>query len=71
MPCLFRKSAVVNPPIPAPTMIAFMLTPSLSHLPLDVFVAEIEPEAATDAFDEHPGQLSKQDTARARFQIYS
>jgi hypothetical protein len=52
-------------------MIAFMLTPSLSHLPLDVFVAEIEPEAATDAFDEHPGQLSKQDTARARFQIYS
>jgi hypothetical protein len=25
MPCLFRKSAVVNPPIPAPTMIALML----------------------------------------------
>jgi hypothetical protein len=35
MPCLFRKSEVVNPPIPEPIMIAFMLTPSL--LPLDVW----------------------------------
>ena len=37
MPCLFRKSAVVNPPIPAPTMIAFMFRFSSLHLPLAVW----------------------------------
>ena len=36
-----------------------------------VLKAEIEPEAATDAFAERPGHLAKQDTARAEFQIYS
>ena len=36
MPCLFRKSAVVNPPMPAPMMIAFIRIPWLSHLPLHV-----------------------------------
>ena len=33
----YLKSAVANPPIPAPTMIAFMFRPSSLHLPLAVW----------------------------------